>query len=66
MYTCMGTPISNLPHNDGTSAASNSDVSLERKPGGAGGNCTDTGDNASDFTSQMPATPMNSQSAPTP
>jgi hypothetical protein len=42
------------------------DASIERKPGGAGGNCTDTGDNASDFTAQTPATPMSTASPPTP
>jgi hypothetical protein len=65
-YTCKGAPANNLPHNNGTAGASNSDVSIERKPGGAGGNCTDTGDNSADFATQMPATPMSSQSPPTP
>jgi hypothetical protein len=65
-YTCEGTPADNLPHNNGTSGASNSDVSIERKPGGAGGNCTDTNDNAADFATQMPATPMSATSPPTP
>jgi hypothetical protein len=65
-YTCEGTAVSNLPHDNSNTTASNVDVSIERKPGGAGGNCTDSGDNASDFMMQMPATPMSSQSAPTP
>jgi hypothetical protein len=65
-YTCAGTPMSNLPHDNTTAGASNSDVSIERKPGGAGGNCTDTGDNSADFAQQAPATPMSSQSPPTP
>jgi hypothetical protein len=65
-YTCSGTPMSNLPHDNTTAGASNSDVSIERKPGGVGGNCTDTADNAADFAQQAPATPMSSQSPPTP
>jgi hypothetical protein len=65
-YVCEGTPVSNLPHDNTTSSASNSDVSIERRPGGAGGNCTDTGDNASDFETQAPATPQDTTSNPTP
>lgn len=65
-YDCEGTPADNLPHNNGNTAASNADVSIERKPGGVAGNCTDSGNNAADFTSQAPATPMNSMSPPTP
>jgi hypothetical protein len=63
-YTCEGAPASNTPHDD--SAAGNADVSFERKPGGASGNCTDTGDSASDFAPTSPATPQNSASPPTP
>jgi hypothetical protein len=63
-YTCEGAPASNTPHDD--SGAGNVDVSFERKPGGASGNCTDTGDSASDFAPTSPATPPNSASAPTP
>jgi hypothetical protein len=44
----------------------NVDASLERKPGGSAGNCTDTGDNAADFAAVMPANPQSSASAPTP
>jgi hypothetical protein len=65
-FGCAGTPVSNLPHNNAGGAASNVDVSVERKPGGSLGNCTDTGDNASDFMTQAPATPMNTSSPPTP
>ena len=59
-FTCKGTPVSNAPHTDGGSAASDVDVSIERKP------CTDTGDNAADFVAAMPATPQSTTSAPTP
>ncbi|MFT3769995.1 MAG: lamin tail domain-containing protein [Minicystis sp.] len=62
-YTCEGMPATN-PHNNATTT--NDDASIERKPGGAAGNCTDSGDNATDFALTMPATPMSSQSAPTP
>jgi hypothetical protein len=62
-YTCEGTPVPN-PHDMTTST--DSDASIERKPGGAGGNCTDTGDNASDFITQTPSTPENTASPPTP
>jgi hypothetical protein len=65
-YVCEGKPVSNLPHNDTTGAGSNADVSLERKPGGAAGNCTDSGDNAADLATSTPATPLSSGSAPTP
>jgi hypothetical protein len=65
-YGCPGTPVSNLPHNNTASLASNVDASIERKPGGPGGNCTDTQDNAADFTGQKPATPDDTASPPTP
>jgi hypothetical protein len=65
-YTCEGVPVSNLPHNDASAAASNSDASLERLPGGSGGSCADTNDNTADFTPRAPADPQNTQSAPTP
>jgi len=65
-YTCEGTPVSNLPHDNTTGGTSNSDASIERAPGGAGGNCTDTNDNAADFIHQAPATPQSTASAPTP
>lgn len=56
-YVCEGMPVSNLPHNDGT-GASNSDVSIERLPGGALGGCMDGGDNSVDFATAMPSTPQ--------
>lgn len=65
-FTCEGTPVSNLPHNNGNSVASNVDVSIERKPGAGAGHCTDSGDNSADFITQMPATPMSSADPPTP
>jgi hypothetical protein len=65
-YTCEGTPVDNLPHDNSNTTASNVDASIERKPGGSAGNCTDTGDNASDFVALMPAKPQSSTSAPTP
>ena len=65
-YSCKGTPVSNLPHNDASSAKSNVDTSLERRPGGAAGNVCDTGDNAKDWLPLTPAAPQNLASAPTP
>lgn len=65
-YTCEGAPVSNLPHNNTTAGLSNSDASLERRPGGAGGNATDTNVSANDFVSLATATPRNLSSAPTP
>jgi hypothetical protein len=65
-FTCEGTVASNTPHDNTSSATSDSDVSLARKPGGARGNCADTGDNASDFLSEQPATPEDAASAATP
>lgn len=61
-FSCKGTPVSNAPHTDNAGATSDVDASIERM----NGNCADTGDNASDFASQMPSTPMNSSSPPTP
>lgn len=65
-YSCEGTPVSNLPHNDSADPASAVDVSIERSPGGSMGNCVDTDDNAADWINSMPATPMNTQSPATP
>jgi hypothetical protein len=62
-FTCKGNPVTN-PHDDTTST--DTDTSIERKPGGTAGNCTDTGDNASDFKTQSPATPQSTASPPTP
>jgi hypothetical protein len=63
-YGCQGTPVANNPHNN--AASTNTDASLERKPGGAAGNCTDTGDNGADFQLSTPANPQDSASPPTP
>jgi hypothetical protein len=65
-FTCEGSVASNAPHDNTSSATSNADVSLARKPGGARGNCTDTKDNASDFVNEKPATPEDTASAATP
>lgn len=65
-YVCEGTPVSNLPHDNGLSPAGNTDVSIERKPGGLLGNGTDTDDNAADFVSAVPSSPQNQTSASTP
>jgi hypothetical protein len=65
-FTCAGTPRSNLPHDNTASPASDADASIARKPGGPAGNCTDTGDDASDFVAESPATPESSTSPPTP
>jgi hypothetical protein len=63
-YTCEGTPVSNNPHDN--AVTSNTDASLERRPGGTGGSTQDTGDNATDFQVTAPAQPQNSASAPVP
>ncbi|MEP7123937.1 MAG: lamin tail domain-containing protein [Byssovorax sp.] len=65
-YSCEGVPVSNLPHNDGSGAASNVDASLERLPGGAAGSCADTDDSTADFAPRSPADPQSTMSAPTP
>jgi hypothetical protein len=62
-YTCDMMPVAN-PHDDNDDT--DVDQSIERKPGGAAGNCTNTGDNAADFTISSPSTPENSHSAPAP
>jgi hypothetical protein len=62
-YTCEGSPILN-PHDD--TDTTNTDQSLERRPGGKFGHCVDTDDNASDFFVQAPATPQSSVSTPAP
>ncbi len=65
-FVCNGTPANNTPHDNTSANASSVDVSLERKPGGVGGNCADTHDNATDFVSQSPATPSSTLSPLTP
>lgn len=53
-YTCEGTPI-NFPG----CTSNNSDRSLERKPGAALGNGSDTNDNSADFAVATPSSPQN-------
>jgi hypothetical protein len=65
-YVCEGTPVSNLPHCGTASASCSVDASFERRPGGTAGNYVDTDDNAADFVTSMPSTPMNLDSDPTP
>jgi hypothetical protein len=65
-YTCAGTPADNGPHNDTNTAASDVDQSIVRKPGGSGGNCTDTLNSSADFAKSTPAAPMDAASPPTP
>ncbi|MCC6552956.1 MAG: hypothetical protein IT372_08040, partial [Polyangiaceae bacterium] len=62
-YTCEGAPIQN-PH-DGTNGT-DTDDSIERKPGGNGGNATDTGDSSADFQAISPSNPQNLASQATP
>ena len=62
-YTCSGTPVQN-PHDNTT--ATDQDQSLERKPGGSGGNTQSTGVNASDFSSNPAPDPHDLASPPTP
>jgi hypothetical protein len=62
-YHCEGAPIMN-PHDNTT--GTNSDASLERKPGAAGGNATDTGVSSADFASISPSSPQNLASPATP
>lgn len=62
-YTCEGTPAHN-PHDDTT--GTDTDASLERKPGGAGGNAQNTHDNMADFEENPSPDPHDLASAPTP
>lgn len=64
-YICEGTPADNLPHNN-TGGVGDADVSIQRLPGGALGNCIDTGDSAADFFTTTPAAPQSSTSPATP
>jgi hypothetical protein len=59
-FTCEGTPVMN------PAGTSNVDESMERRPGGALGSCTDAGDNAADFRELIPAQPQSTASPPTP
>jgi hypothetical protein len=60
-YICEGSPIAQNPQDN--SNGTNTDSSIERKPGGSNGNCTDSDQNAADFAVTAPSTP---QSPPTP
>jgi len=60
-YTCEGAAVQNPNGSTGTA-----DTSMERGPGGAQGNCTDSGDSSADFAAKSPADPQNTMSAPTP
>lgn len=62
-YTCEGSPVQN-PH-DNTSG-SNSDTSIERKPGGAAGNTQDTDASSADFATTLGSNPQNLASTPAP
>jgi hypothetical protein len=62
-YTCEGTPATN-PHDNTT--GTNTDASLERKPGGTGGNGTDTNVSSADFASNAAADPHDLASAAVP
>jgi len=62
-YICEGTPIANSHNNSG---GTNIDASLERKPGGAFGNMTDTNDNATDFYDNPAPDPHGLSSDPIP
>lgn len=60
-FTCEGTPFDDNPHNNTTST--NHAESIERYPGGANGNCGDTGDSSADFFVSTPSNPQSSASA---
>ena len=62
-FTCEGQPVSN-PH-DGTDGT-DTNVSLERKPGGAAGNCTDSDHNDDDFITQPSPSPEGTSAPPAP
>ena len=62
-FTCSGTPVQN-PHDNTT--GTNDNASLERRPGGAGGNTMNTQDNAADFVSRTTADPHDLASTPVP
>jgi hypothetical protein len=62
-YTCEGTPVLN-PHDN--MSDSNMDASLERRPGGAQGNATDTGNSSADFQTNSAPDPHDLASTPVP
>jgi hypothetical protein len=59
-HTCEGVPAVKV------GCDNNVDKSIERKPGGAQGNCIDTADNASDFDELAPSAPQHLGSPATP
>jgi len=59
-HTCEGMPAVKV------GCASNTDKSVERKPGGLTGNCIDTQNNSADFAEVSPSNPQNLASTPTP
>jgi len=61
-FTCEGTPTTNGPHDDTSSAQSNIDASLERRNQG----CADSGVSATDFKAISPAHPENTASPAVP
>jgi hypothetical protein len=65
-YPCVGTPVNNMPHDGSGSPSSTVDMSIERKPGGSMGNGQNTGNNASDWQTSIPANPQDLASVPTP
>jgi hypothetical protein len=62
-FTCSGTPVMN-PHDNTT--ATDDNESLERKPGGSGGNTANSGNNAMDFATTATADPHDLASTPVP
>ncbi len=58
-FSPEGTPINNLPHNDSSIGASNSDVSVTRRA-----DVQDTNDNLTDFTNSTTSSPESSQGPP--
>lgn len=62
-YDCPGSPATN-PHGDTT--ATDVASSIERRPGGVAGNCTDTGSSAADFVTDTTSDPRDTASAATP
>ncbi len=62
-FVCEGAPIANPHDNTGDT---DTDDSIERKPGGNGGNATDTGDSSADFQAISPSNPQNLASQATP
>ena len=62
-YACLGTPVLNA-HDNTTKTDTN--ASLERKPGGSSGNTQNTGDNATDFAAIPAADPHDLASPPVP